>query len=107
MFYHLAPTIERFDQQVFNNTDTSGAHRLRWTTESFYKNSPPFQYDDERLCSRPLGEDPWDPNSRYALHVYGGVNQKFGGEISASFSGGWREERERGKDEKLYRSCGT
>ena len=49
------------------------------------------------------GEDPWDPNSRYTLHLYGGVNQKFEGGISASLSAGWREERDQGGEEKLYR----
>ena len=102
VFYHLAPTIERFDQQVFNNTDTSGArvkvdYGIRSTKTRLHFNTMMNVYAPS------FGEDPWDPNSRYALHVYGGVNQKFGGEISASFSGGWREERERGKDEKLYR----
>ena len=59
----FAPTIERFDQQVFN-TDTSGArvkvdYGIRSTKTRFHFNTMMNVYAPS------FGEDPWDPNSRH------------------------------------------
>lgn len=101
VFYHLAPTLERFDQQVFNNTDTTGGRAKvelavrEWKTR-FYLNGMWNVY------ATTIGEDPWGESGRYGVHVYGGVRQKFGRQTSVEASGGWREERGR-VSEELYR----
>lgn len=101
VFYHLAPTLERFDQQVYNNTDTTGGRgKLDWAIRA--TKTRLFFNGMWNVYAPVVGGDPWGDDGRDALHVYGGVRQKFGRQASLEASGGWREERKR-EDDELYR----
>ncbi len=88
--YHEPPTLERFDQVVPSNQDTTGARLLveqrlaggatRLRTNAY------FAWFSKNLAD-PLGAD-----GSHLLHVWGEVRQRLAAVI-ADAGGGWREER--------------
>ncbi|GMV41921.1 MAG: hypothetical protein AMXMBFR64_36370 [Myxococcales bacterium] len=98
--YAEPPALERFDQIVPNNSDTTGG-RLRAeysvlsTGTRIHANGLFYVYNNRE-------EDPLEDGA-WALHAYGGVRQDFGLGFFADVSGGWREERELLTDELVLK----
>lgn len=98
--YAEPPTLERFDQIVPNNSDTTGGrvraeYTVRETDTRIHANALYYVYNNRE--EDPLEEGPW------ALHAYGGVRQGFGRGFFVDLSGGWREERDQDTDELVLK----
>lgn len=100
IIYSEPPTLERFDQIVPNNSDTTGG-RLRAeyyvqpSGTRIHANGLFYVYNNRE--EDPLKEGAW------ALHAYGGVRQDLGRGFFVDASGGWREERDLQSDELVLK----
>ena len=91
IIYNEPPTLERFDQIVPNNSDTTGGrirldYYVKATATRLHANALYYIYNNREV-------DPFDEGT-FALHAYGGVRQELGRGYFFELSGGWREERD-------------
>jgi peroxiredoxin len=96
--YHEPPTMERFDQVVPNNENTTGARLLLeyyvkdWST-LFFANAVYYGYalssdfDNDESVSTFDGK-----KGRSVMHGYGGVEKRWASGFFVNMSGGWRVE---------------
>ena len=92
LLYHEPPSLERFDQQVPNNSNVLGG-RLRLSVDLVGGRTAPFVNVLAYALNDQVDEALLDgKNSRAAYHLYAGVEQKIG-PVGLKISAGFREDR--------------